>query len=209
MISPSNRNLASLAYLRWVLSASAFSISHRIRASALQLRCIGAKKSDIACFVEVAARQLQDRLRCAFLASAEAVTVEFEKQDSHHKARALAAVYKRMCCARCPTYTRQPCGQYRETRHRRIGVAVEAALISASHHRAIRPRRRAERAGYRAAPAHRARRSGLAPPLGENAECVAASGNDGRIWSGASRGGCLQRNLNSAPVKFGIARAFC
>jgi len=55
-------------------------------------RCMSAKKSDIACFIEVPARQLQHHLRCVFLASAEAITVEFEKQDSHHKSRALVAI---------------------------------------------------------------------------------------------------------------------
>jgi hypothetical protein len=43
---------------------------------------MSAKKSDIACFVEVPARLLQDDLRCVFLASVEAITVEFEKQDA-------------------------------------------------------------------------------------------------------------------------------
>jgi hypothetical protein len=40
------------------------------------------KKGDIACFVEVPARQLQGHLRCVFLVGVEAITVEFEKQDN-------------------------------------------------------------------------------------------------------------------------------
>src|SRR5450755_1096552 len=65
-------------------------------------RCVSAKKSDIACFVDVPARQLQDHLRCVFLASVEAITAEFEKQDSHHKSRALVAIYERMVAYDAP-----------------------------------------------------------------------------------------------------------
>src|ERR1700730_12912808 len=65
-------------------------------------RCMSTKKSDIACFVEVPARQLQDYLRCVFLASVEALTVEFEKQASHHKSRALVAIYERMVAHHAP-----------------------------------------------------------------------------------------------------------
>ena len=54
---------------------------------------MSAKKGEIACFVKVPARQLQDHPRCVFLAGVEAITVEFEKQDSHHKSCALVAVY--------------------------------------------------------------------------------------------------------------------
>jgi hypothetical protein len=65
-------------------------------------RCTSAKKSDTACFVEIPARRLQDHLRCVFLASAEAIAVEFEKQDSPHKSRALAAIYERMVAHDAP-----------------------------------------------------------------------------------------------------------
>jgi hypothetical protein len=40
---------------------------------------MSAKKSEITRFVEVPARQLQDRLRRVFLLGAEAMTVEFEE----------------------------------------------------------------------------------------------------------------------------------
>jgi hypothetical protein len=63
---------------------------------------MSANKSDIGCFVEIPARQLQDHLRRVFLASVEAKTVEFEKQDSHHKSRALVAIYERMVAHDAP-----------------------------------------------------------------------------------------------------------
>jgi len=103
-------------------------------------RYMSAKKSDIACFVEVPARK-----------------------DG---------------CARCPTYTRRPCRQCRETQHRRSAVAAEPGLISTGHRRAIPPPRRAARAGDRAGQAHRARRSRLVPSLCENVECIAVAADD-------------------------------
>jgi hypothetical protein len=54
---------------------------------------MSAKKGGIASFVEVPACQLQDHPRRFFLARVEAITVEFEKQDSHHKSRALVAIF--------------------------------------------------------------------------------------------------------------------
>jgi hypothetical protein len=70
--------------------------AHGNAVSFFSKRCMSAKEGYIASFVEVPARQMQDRLRCVFLASAEAITVEFEKQDSHHKSHALVAIDKRL-----------------------------------------------------------------------------------------------------------------
>ena len=69
---------------------------------------MSAQKSDIACFVEVPACQLQDHLGCVFLASVEAITVEFEKQHSHHKSRALVAIYERMVAHDAPRIRGSP-----------------------------------------------------------------------------------------------------
>ena len=55
-------------------------------------RCMSAKKSDIACFVEVPARQLQDHLRCVFLAS-----VSLGGGATICAARSRCHLWKRLC----------------------------------------------------------------------------------------------------------------
>src|ERR1700691_2460881 len=75
---------------------------HENSVSFFSARRMSAKKSDIACLVEVPARQLQENLRCVSLASGEAITVDLETQHPHHKPRPLVAIYERMVAHDAP-----------------------------------------------------------------------------------------------------------
>ena len=75
----------------------------------LRTRYIGAQKSAIVCFIEASGRQFQNRLCRVLLAGGEEVTVEFEKQDSHHKARALIAIHEGMVAHDAGRYRLWPC----------------------------------------------------------------------------------------------------
>lgn len=71
------------------------SVLSRLTTVFLCRRYIRPQKSAIAGFIQVPGRQSQDRLCSVFLAGGEKIAIEFEKQDTHHKAGALIAIHER------------------------------------------------------------------------------------------------------------------
>src|SRR5450755_1784851 len=66
------------------------------QAPKLTLTHIRSKKGAVSLFIKISGRQFQNSPRGVFLAGTEATIIQFEKENSYHKAGALIAVNKGM-----------------------------------------------------------------------------------------------------------------